>query len=365
MFCDEPIIGVFCMYSSDTDGVQGMDLHITHCLELHVVGGRWLVFETDSHYIYAGADGVRISDKASLPSEGVWFDYIDDPVEDDEGFTPPISYEKVIFSGERLVDVSAAECDESADYSAGYVLSFDHFSMNMYIYERNGWRYFEYTINSETDSNPVAACDHLLTRRCTCGGEGEVMLDFVEDFIVRCKRCHASTWAHMSASDALDDWNNAHTPVEHHTGFERLCRDLSSKDIEYIALSDNGFRAYDDDLFESRSVVISFAEDRHYLLSSQYSCANLIELSAENLTGYNRDLYSRVIYPSPNGSISFVGFDEPPRRNYLRLALDDTQIVLTAGTDCAIMVGISCPDSELYNKSRRRTLLTDSSGQQA
>ena len=57
--------------------------------------------------------------------------------------------------------------------------------------------------------NYVLGCDRHLKRKCPyCNGEGEILLDFVSDYIVRCKDCKKSTWAGMNLIDAIDDWNN-------------------------------------------------------------------------------------------------------------------------------------------------------------
>ncbi len=47
---------------------------------------------------------------------------------------------------------------------------------------------------------------HLI-RKCKCGGEVELLLDFVSYYIVRCKNCKQSTWAQMAAQDTIDEWN--------------------------------------------------------------------------------------------------------------------------------------------------------------
>ena len=40
-----------------------------------------------------------------------------------------------------------------------------------------------------------------------CGGEGEVLLDFVSDYVVRCKECRHSTYAEMQIRHAVENWN--------------------------------------------------------------------------------------------------------------------------------------------------------------
>ena len=44
--------------------------------------------------------------------------------------------------------------------------------------------------------------NHLLTRKCSCGGEPEMIVDFVADFEVRCSKCHLSTHAYIKPEDA-------------------------------------------------------------------------------------------------------------------------------------------------------------------
>ena len=54
-------------------------------------------------------------------------------------------------------------------------------------------------------------CDwhnHLLTRKCTCGGSAEMLVDFVADFLVRCSVCHLSTHAYIKPEEAAAHWNS-------------------------------------------------------------------------------------------------------------------------------------------------------------
>lgn len=46
------------------------------------------------------------------------------------------------------------------------------------------------------------------------GGEGELLLDFVSDYVVRCKGCGRSTRAEGFAICAIGDWNHGETPCE-------------------------------------------------------------------------------------------------------------------------------------------------------
>lgn len=53
-------------------------------------------------------------------------------------------------------------------------------------------------------------CDrynHLLLRRCRCGGDAEMIVDIVADFETRCSRCHLSTRTYMKPEAAAQHRN--------------------------------------------------------------------------------------------------------------------------------------------------------------
>ena len=91
------------------------------------------------------------------------------------------------------------EVENKAGY---YMLRFDDFNLKViphtlneddfpHLHNTNHWSY-----------NHVLGADRLLTQKCSCGGNGELLLDFVCDYVVRCKSCKKSTWAQMNAQDA-------------------------------------------------------------------------------------------------------------------------------------------------------------------
>lgn len=49
--------------------------------------------------------------------------------------------------------------------------------------------------------------DRLLTKKCECGGNPQLVMDFVDDYMACCKKCGKSTWASMNAIDAIEEWN--------------------------------------------------------------------------------------------------------------------------------------------------------------
>jgi hypothetical protein len=55
----------------------------------------------------------------------------------------------------------------------------------------------------------VLGFDRFINSKCPiCGGEGEILLDFVCDYVVRCKSCKKSTYAEMQIRHAIENWNN-------------------------------------------------------------------------------------------------------------------------------------------------------------
>ena len=50
-----------------------------------------------------------------------------------------------------------------------------------------------------------------IKRKCRCGGDPEMISDFVDDFVVRCKKCHISTMAFMKPEQAIEHWEQEDT----------------------------------------------------------------------------------------------------------------------------------------------------------
>ena len=54
--------------------------------------------------------------------------------------------------------------------------------------------------------------NHLLKRKCECGGAGELLVDERNDFAVRCSSCYKSTYFDMILKYQVDSWNLGDTP---------------------------------------------------------------------------------------------------------------------------------------------------------
>lgn len=205
MFCDEEILKVY-MGVVEEDDVYNHNafLDCYRDLAYHCTEGYRLVLETKNYTISLSYDGVKIEKKELLCEKyGEW---LQNGVEYFDKEVPWIHLETTLFVGERLISVSKMD-----DY---FLLQFDDFEMKVVPHEKDDgieglynelyWSY-----------NYILGCDRHLKKCCPhCSGQGEILLDFVRDYVVRCSECKMSTYANMNLINAIDDWNNGEVPCD-------------------------------------------------------------------------------------------------------------------------------------------------------
>jgi hypothetical protein len=198
VFCDEKIIAVYLGQNEyhDIDGANCW-FDIYHDIAFHTTEGYRLLLETDSYMISLGADGVTVTNKDEFkPVEHEWLEEYVHNLEDEV----IINFEATLFVDQRILSV-----DKTEEF---YLIQFDDFALKMYVYElgkmdkslrnRDHWSY-----------NNVLGFDRFIKAKCPlCGGDGEILLDFVSDYVVRCKSCKKSTYAEMQLRHAIDHWND-------------------------------------------------------------------------------------------------------------------------------------------------------------
>lgn len=200
MFCDEKILKVY-MGVVEYDDVYSHNafLDCYHDIAYHCTDGYRLVLETENFAISLCKNGVVKQDKNELfEQDGEW---LQDGIEFfEDGEAPWVHFETTLFVGERLLSVTKE--------SEIYLLKFDDFVLKIVPHE-NGDSIDGLHNQEHWSYNNVLGCDRHLKRKCPyCNGDGEILLDFVSDYIVRCKECKKSTWAEMDLIDAITDWNN-------------------------------------------------------------------------------------------------------------------------------------------------------------
>ena len=194
MFCSEKILAVYkgCREYDDIHGSNSF-FDCYHDLAYHVTEGERIVLETEHYYTSIGATGVVLNDKISDIAGYAQAGELLEP------YVHWTDYESTLFVGERLCEVIKDEF--------GHTLKFDDFTLKVIPHDlaeddvsslsrKNRWAY-----------NHVLGANRHLKRSCACGGEGELLIDFVSDYVVRCNMCKKSTCAQMVAQDAIEEWN--------------------------------------------------------------------------------------------------------------------------------------------------------------
>lgn len=203
MFCNDPVIRV---YEGSMFGHMASDSVLNCCsgIAYHCTPGCRMILETRHDLISIGASGVQRQARVPIGQ-------IAKPGEQIEAFgdgspgTTSIDYAHTLFVGQRLLSVR--QCGDS-----GYNLHFDDFCMRVVPHDQTD------DISGFCPENHmwhrVHGCEKKITRKCSCGGEGELLLDFVSDYVVRCKSCGKSTRAELYAIRAIEDWNQGDTPCD-------------------------------------------------------------------------------------------------------------------------------------------------------
>ena len=189
MFCEEPIQKVYIGVVEDDDVYShNAFLDCYHDIAYHCTEGYRLVLVTEHYAISLCAKGVMKENKEALCERAE--EWLQDEIE---------LFETTLFVGERLLSVTQE--------NHVYLLQFEDFTLKLIPHADN--KAIEGLRNQgHGNYNYVFGCDRHLKSKCPhCGGDGEILLDFVNDYIVRCKACKHSTWASINVANAIEDWN--------------------------------------------------------------------------------------------------------------------------------------------------------------
>ena len=206
LFCDEPIIACYKGYREydDIDGDNAW-LDIFHDIAYHVTEGHRIVLETEHFYISLSHNGVTKTDKRctikEFEQDGERLDSFVHNLEDDDD-SPWVEYEHTLFAGERVLDVQSVD-----NY---YLITFDDFELKLIPHKLHDDDFPSFRTSNNWSYCHVLGTERHLTGKCNCGGEGELLLDFVSDYVVRCKKCMHSTYAQMIAEEAIKEWNEGY-----------------------------------------------------------------------------------------------------------------------------------------------------------
>ena len=154
------------------------------------------------------------------------------------------------------------------------------------------------------DFNHCDMFNHLLTRKCSCGGEPEMIVDFVADFEVRCSKCHLSTHAYIKPEDAAKHWNDGDDIMEKplHIFWDDPEGYLQGE-VVAIHISDDCFCGishqscdFEEAIFEYKNKMYFFEHER----SGEDGAINIGSLSS-----FNPEVYKHVVKPADGETIRF------------------------------------------------------------
>ena len=140
----------------------------------------------------------------------------------------------------------------------------------------------------------------LLTRKCTCGGAGEMLCDFVDDFVVRCSRCHISTHAYIGPENAAAHWNTADDLMP--SPLDILLDDVNGNlcgEIVSIRLSDD-YEFLTQQSCDCYAAVIEYT-DKLFMIEAEENC-----ISINRINGCSSSLYCKIISPKAGERILFA-----------------------------------------------------------
>ncbi|MBR5519359.1 MAG: hypothetical protein IKU55_01445 [Clostridia bacterium] len=200
MFCEERIEKVY-IGISEHDDMRNHEafLDCYHDIAYHCTDGCRIVLATENHAISLSAQGVIHEPRGNFKEKtGEW---LREGIEPTDANEPPwVHFETTLFVGERILSVTKQD--------SIYLVRFDHFTLKLIPHADDEpiERLYKQTHRSY---NYVLGCERHLKAKCPlCGGNGEIFLDFVSDYVIRCKKCKHSTYASMNLADAIADWNN-------------------------------------------------------------------------------------------------------------------------------------------------------------
>ena len=205
MFCEEQIVNVYLGQNKYHD-IEGANCWFDFFREIafHTTDGYRLILETESYMIVLDAAGVKLQKKSEFKLyDDEWLEetvhIFEEETENGIERETIVETENTLLVGQKLLSV---------ENTGGYfAVKFEDFELKLIPYNlgddipslRNvdHWSY-----------NYVLGFDRFINATCPdCGGKGEILLDFVSDYVVRCQKCKKSTYAEMQIRHAIENWN--------------------------------------------------------------------------------------------------------------------------------------------------------------
>jgi hypothetical protein len=153
------------------------------------------------------------------------------------------------------------------------------------------------------DFNHCDMYNHLLTRKCTCGGDPEMIIDFVADFEVRCSKCHLSTHAYIKPEDAVKHWNDGDDIMEKplHIFWDDPEGYLQGE-VVAIHISDDVFWGISHRSCDFVEAVFEY-KDKMYSIEHESSGEDG-SINIGSLSSFNPEVYRHIVKPADGETIN-------------------------------------------------------------
>lgn len=153
----------------------------------------------------------------------------------------------------------------------------------------------------------VILYDFPVPRACCCGGHPEMVMDYVNDYVVRCNLCHISTHAFMDAEDAAAAWQEGKTKGR----LDLINYDVVgalSGDVESIWVkNDCDFWMVNNQSFDCDEIILKLRDKSFmYLIQSSEGYLDIGYLNRFNEKMYNR----KIILPEKGVSLLHVANEQ-------------------------------------------------------
>ena len=198
MYCENPIRSVYVrLVNPWKDSNAYLDCY--NSLAYHFTGDFAVAMLTDRECLRFDRNGVQKTEITEEVLERLRNEY-QPCIEKMPGKAPWIYYEHTLFCGERIVSVEYFEDTEET------AVRFDDFVFRFVTHDSE--EDYPSHIRDCGSYYRIRGCERHLKRPCpVCGGEGEMLADFADDFLVRCSSCKKSTGAKLFVQYAIDEWN--------------------------------------------------------------------------------------------------------------------------------------------------------------
>ena len=129
--------------------------------------------------------------------------------------------------------------------------------------------------------------DNSFKRKCECGGKPQMILDIVQDYIVRCEKCHESTNAYMRDEEAIKAWDINECTGPLHLLTDDLEKNL--KNIKCLYIEQEDFWQVNSQSCDCLKVIVDTGEKLISFEHNEYMEDGCIEF--DEVSSFNKEAY--------------------------------------------------------------------------